>query len=153
MLDTGRAGSGCCSLRCQALTTTRNGIAKNRIRGSRNVRTKVAGESCGATNASNGTSCASLLSRSEGSFILARAARQLVEGRIQKRAPQAFYELPTRICLRLSLAGGWCQITRGSCGRSSQCDMTGRMPRWLSRRCHCPPHTALFTGCDADLIH
>ena len=80
------------------------------------MRTKVAGESCGATNASNGTSCASLLSRSEGSFILARAARQLVEGRIQKRAPQAFCELPTRICLRLSLAGGWCQITRGSCG-------------------------------------
>ena len=28
--------------------------------------------------------------KEEGSFILARAARQLVEGIIQKRAPQAF---------------------------------------------------------------
>jgi len=61
--------------------------------------------------------------------------------------------LPARICLRLSLAGGWCQITRGSCGLASQCDMTGRMAGWLSRRCRCPSHTALFTDCDADLIH
>jgi hypothetical protein len=43
-----------------------------------------------------------------------------------------------RICLRLSLAGGRCQITRGSCGMASQGDMTGRMPSLSRRRRHTP---------------
>jgi len=55
--------------------------------------------------------------KAEGSFILARAARHLVEGTIQKRAPQAFvcYLLGSVCVSALPEVGVRSRVARADC--------------------------------------
>lgn len=97
--------------------------------------------------------CASPLSR-QRSGILASALRQLSREESRKEHRRHLEVLLARICLRLSLAGGRCQIMLGSCGMASQCDMTGRMPSLSRRRRHTPlsSRTAVQTShCDHEM--